>query len=46
MPSEAVITVRITFAPTLRAPVKAVVPVAPKYLTTLALLSLFVGVTE
>jgi len=31
VPSEAVITVRITFAPILRAPVKAVVPVAPMY---------------
>ena len=31
VPSRAVTTVRITFAPILRAPLKAVVPVAPKY---------------
>jgi hypothetical protein len=45
VPSWAVTTVRMIFAPTARAPVKAVFPVDPRYCTKDALLSLLVGVT-
>jgi hypothetical protein len=45
VPSGAVTTVRITFLPLPKFPLKGVVPVAPKYWTTLAVLAVFVSVT-